>query len=642
MKENTASFSQKNIFQDENLNTNQDIYWIHHWSENYFDINEKGHVVVKKNNNVQIDLYEVVQSLIERGIETPILFRFDGIIRDRIDRLNQAFCEAIEEFEYTNRYQLVYPIKVNQQKHVVNVIRNAGKQYSLGLEVGSKPELICVLSLSDSEGGLLLCNGYKDAEYIELALLSRKLGRRTIIIIEQLYEIKLVFDIASQLGIEAEIGFRMKSSMRGSGRWASSGGELAKFGLSTHEIMLGIEQLKKAKKDHWLKLLHYHVGSQITSISSVKKTLLEATRIYAELAKLCPSMSFFDVGGGLGVDYEGSKTISNCSMNYTMQEYARDIVSAIKTACEESQINEPIIISESGRAIVAHHSVLITEVIDVSPTLDALVELPAPPTDHEILKELCQLYQTVCPENCHEILHDAYHLRETTLQLFIQGNLNLEERAFADRVYYHLIAKIRMVSKKLKFIPEDIEKLDESLLDLYFCNFSVFQSLPDAWAINQLFPVMPIHRLNEKANRHAQLVDVSCDSDGKIDQFSSNFETRKYIQLHEFQSSPYFLGVFLVGAYQEILGGLHNLFGDTNAVHIDIDENGDWEFSQEVEGDTVNEVLSYVQYQSQELIEALRISIEKALKEGRLSNEDSAKLKKRYKEALESYTYLVV
>ncbi len=636
--------AQNNILQNSwKIKSNRDLYWINQWSDDYFDINDNGNIeVIPEKNNFKVDLYELVKAMTQRGVEAPILFRFDGIIRDRIKQLYESFDAAIKEFDYKNIYQPAYPVKVNQQKHIVSMIRKAGKERLLGLEVGSKPELICVLSQHDTEGALLLCNGYKDAEYIELALLSTKIGRRTIIIIEQFYELKLVIDIAQQLGIEAEIGLRMKSSMPSSGRWACCGGDLAKFGLNTHEMMLAIEQLKNAKKDHWLKLLHFHAGSQLTAIVSIKNTLSEATRIYTEIAKLCPSMCFFDVGGGLGVDYEGSKTTSNSSMNYTMQEYARDVVYSIKTACEEYNLPEPVIISESGRAIVAHHSVLVTEVIDVSPTLDAIVELPPPPSNHEVLEELCQLYKILTPKNCHEVLHDAYHIREHTLQLFIQGNLSLSDRAYSDRVFRHLVAKIRMVSKKLKYVPEDIEELDEKLLDLYFCNFSVFQSLPDAWAIDQIFPVMPIHRLNEKPTRHAFIVDLSCDSDGKIDKFVSNFEQKRYTHLHEMNSSPYYIGIFLVGAYQEILGGLHNLFGDTNAVHIDVDEDGNWEFKHEIEGDTINEVLGYVQYNSQELIEMLRVSIEKALKKGQLTNEDSAKLKKRFKEALESYTYLVV
>ena len=628
-----------------NISKNNEMYWIHEWGENYFDINEKGHIIVRPDRTKQsFDLYDIVTTLVQRGIEPPILCRFDGIIKNRIQRLCSSFDGAIDEFHYKNHYRPAFPVKVNQQKHVVDVIRNAGKDFLLGLEVGSKPELLAVLSVHNTDGALLLCNGYKDAEYIELALLSRKIGRRSIIIIEQFYELNLVLEIASKLGIEAEIGFRMKPFNKGSGRWSSSGGDLAKFGLNIHEIILGVELLKKAGKDHWLKLLHFHIGSQITAIVSIKKALREATRMYTELAKLCPSMSFFDVGGGLGVDYDGTRTSTDSSMNYSMEEYARDVVSAIGSACDELGLPHPVIISESGRAIVAHHAVLITEVIDVAPILGPVDKLDPPQSNHELLHELMNLYQTVTPKTAHEALHDAYDLRQNVLEQFIQGKISLAERGYAESTFRHLIAKIRLLSKELKYVPSDIEKLDEKLLKMYFCNFSVFQSLPDVWAIQQIFPVMPIHRLDEEPKVPATIVDLTCDSDGKIDRFVHPKESARFIHLHEHEPDkpPYYLGVFLVGAYQEILGGLHNLFGDTNAVHIDLDENGNWEFKHEIEGNSMSEVLKYVQYDSADLTERLRLSIEKALKEGLLTNAESAQLKKRFKEALEHYTYLVV
>ncbi len=626
-----------------NRSENNEIYWIQGWGEDYFDINQEGRVSVSPDRKgPKVDLYELVQTLVQRGIEPPILFRFDGIIRDRIRRLCSSFKAAIKEFEYQNDYRPAYPIKVNQQKQIVDVIRNAGRDSLLGLEVGSKPELVGVLSIHNTDGALLLCNGYKDSEYIELALLARKIGRRSIIIVEQFYELNLVLETAEKLGIEAEIGFRMKPHSKGSGRWASSGGDHAKFGLSIHEILLGVEHLKKSGKEHWLKLLHFHIGSQITSIGPIKKALRESARMYSELAKLCPSMCFFDVGGGLGVDYDGSKTSGDSSMNYSVEEYARDVVSEIGAACNESKLPHPVIVSESGRALVAHHSVLVTEVIDVAPSVGPVAKLPAPPSDHELLQELVTLYESVTSKNCHEALHDAADLRQNVLERFIQGEIGLSERAYAERSYWHLIAKIRAVSKELKYVPEDIEKLDEKLLSMYFSNFSVFQSLPDVWAIEQMFPVMPIHRLNEEPTVRATIVDLSCDSDGKIDRFVGPREPAKHILLHELEKNPYYLGIFLVGAYQETLGGMHNLFGDTNAVHVDLDENGNWEFKHEIEGNSVSEVLKYVQYDSADLVERLRRSIEKALREGRLTNAEAGQLKKRFKEALESYTYLVV
>lgn len=616
--------------------------WMNNWGHGYFDINEEGNVQVKPERSTRSgDLYHLVQSLVQRGIEPPILIRFDGIIRDRIKALYSAFDRAIQDYGYKNRYQAAYPIKVNPQRHVVDMVHECGKPGHIGLEVGSKPELIAVLAY-DSVDNLLLCNGYKDAEYIELALLARKLGRRSIIIIEQFYELKMVLDTAIRLNVEAEIGFRMKPYNRGSGRWGSSGGDLAKFGLSIHEIVAGINQLKSYGKTDWLKLLHYHMGSQVPTIAAIKKVLNEAARMYIELAKECPSLSFFDVGGGLGVDYDGSKTANDSSMNYTMEEYARDVVSAIGEECDKSDIPHPVILSESGRAITAHHSVLITEVIDVAPTTDPMEKIDKPPTDHEILETLHYLYNEVTTLNCEEFLHDAIELKEKILNSFIYEGMSLFERAYAEKVYKQLISKIAYLAKNLDYVPEEIDVLDRMLLDVYFCNFSVFQSLPDAWAIGQIFPVMPIHRMKDEPKRRAIIADLSCDSDGKIDCFSSRIGPKYFLRLHESNQQPYYLGVFLVGAYQEILGGMHNLFGDTNIVHVDVNEEGTWEVTHVVEGDTISEVLDYVEYDADALNERLRNTIEKSLRAGRLTNEESAKLKKKFKQALDSYTYLVV
>lgn len=618
-------------------------YSIRAWGAPYFDVNAQGHVTVRFQPNGKAgDLYELVNSLVQRGIEAPILIRFDGILRDRIRCIQGAFEAAINEFRYDNTYRLTYPIKVNQQRTVVDFIQMTGSPHLLGLEVGSKPELIAVLSINDTAGSLLLCNGYKDAEYIEIAILATKIGRRSVIIIEQFYELQLVLDIAQRHNVEAEIGFRMRPFNKGSGRWKSSGGDLAKFGLSTHEIERGMDILKKAGKMHWVKLLHFHLGSQIPSIATIKKALSEAARMYTELAKECPEMSFFDVGGGLGIDYDGSRSSGDSSMDYTVEEYARDVVSAIGDACEKAEVSPPTIISESGRALVAHHSVLITEVIDVATSSDAVEKLGEPPSDHEVLTSLYSLYNGLTENNCHEILHDAQELKEHIFECFVHGSLSLKERAYAEQAYKYLIAKVRQVAKKLPDIPDEIKDLDKELLDIYFCNFSVFQSLPDSWAIDQVFPIMPIHRINEEPKRRGFIADLSCDSDGKIDHFVNRRGSTHFIKLHEYTGTPYYLGIFCVGAYQEILGALHNLFGDTNAVHVDLDEEGHWQVKHVIEGDTIREVLNYVQYNPQDLIEKLRTSIEKSLRSGRLTAAESAKLQKKFKEALECYTYLVV
>lgn len=618
----------------------QDYYNIEKWGEEYFSINQFGHVEVRPNGKQGGDLFELVESLVKQGIEAPILIRFNGIIRDRIATLSRAFEEAIHEFDYRNIHRMVFPIKVNPQRHVVEIVQQVGKTYEMGLEVGSKPELIAVLALDSNINTLLLCNGYKDSEYISLALMSKKIGRNTLIIIEQFYELKLVLEIAEQLGVEADIGFRMKLSNSGSGKWKSSGGENSKFGLFTHEIISCSEILRAKGKGHWLKLLHFHLGSQVSMIESIKKVLKEASRMYTELAGLHSSLKYFDVGGGLAVDYDGSKSISDFSMNYSVEEYARDVVAAIGEACLKAGINDPIIVTESGRALVSHHAALITEVIDVMPYFEETeTEMPS---DHEILESLIVLDKELTLKNCRETFHDVKELKELMLDEFIYGKLTLKERAYAERLLRHLLQKIYAFYKQLRQAPEELAMLKKILVETYFCNFSVFQSLPDSWAINQLFPVMPIHRLNETPIHEGVLADLTCDSDGKIDFFIGDDLPTQTLKLHRYTGEPYYLGIFLVGAYQEILGGMHNLFGDTNVVHAELGEDGQWELSRLVEGDTIEEVLHYVQYNTENLKIQLYEFLERALKSGRITLSDSAQIKKMIKQSLESYTYLVV
>ncbi len=624
------------------MSNHEGDYWIDAWSQGYFAINSNGHIVVKPNRKkTEGDLFELVTSLVDRGIDAPVLIRFNGIVRDRIDTLNKAFASAIKEFDYRGNYRTAFPIKVNPQRHVVDLVQKYGKKYQNGLEVGSKPELIAALSLEDTKGSLLLCNGYKDAEYIELALMSSKLGRHTIIVIEQLYELKLILDIAERLSAQPLIGMRMKLASKGSGRWESSGGESAKFGLTVPEILECTSVLKKAGKLDLLQLLHFHIGSQITSIDAIKNALNEGSRMYVELAKLCPSLSYLDVGGGLAVDYEGTRTTSDSSMNYTLEEYARDVISAIGEACLNEGINDPEIISESGRALVAHHSVLITEVIDVT-TAKVSTPVKSPPSKHDTLKAFYSMYKKLTPENSQETLNDAIELKQMALEEFIHGKLNLIERAYSEEIFTRILLKIQEILKDVPYIPPDLANIDKMLYDTYFCNFSVFQSLPDSWAINQLFPVLPIQRLNEIPKNHAILADLTCDSDGKIDTFISRRGEKSYINLHNYPPGPYYLGIFLVGAYQEILGGLHNLFGDTNVVHVDLDKDGKWDIVQVVEGDTIEEVLKYAQYSPKTLIDQLRSIIEKDIKEGRITPQESARMQKQFKNSLESYTYLIV
>lgn len=619
----------------------EDLYWISRWGAGYFSTNEVGNVSVRPSQAAsEGDLYLLVKSLVEKGIEPPILIRFDSIIEDRIRFLSTAFQEAIKDYEYRASHRIAFPVKVNPQRHVVETVQSAGQHYHIGLEVGSKPELLAALTLEQNPEALLLCNGYKDAEYISLALMAMKLGRRSLIIIEQSYELKLVLQVAQELGVEAEIGFRMKLSHKGTGRWNSSGGEQSKFGLFAYEIVSCLEQLNSAGKAHWLKLLHFHIGSQITTIESIKKALKEGARMYTELAVDYPSLAFFDVGGGLAIDYDGSKSTANSSMNYTVKEYARDVISAIGEACIEAGVDDPIVISESGRFIVTHHSVLITEVIDVTNTPEEL-QLVEKESDNEILSTLKWLAEELTEENSRETFHNVIAIKEQILEEFVYGKLKLAERAHAEKMCWTLLSCIRKLYRQMADIPEEITTLDRLLKETYFCNFSVFQSIPDSWAIDQLFPVMPIHRLNEPADHQGVLADLSCDSDGKIDSFigrpSSNF-----LRLHKYSEGPYYVGIFLVGAYQEILGGLHNLFGDTNVVHAYLDENGKWVHSRLVEGDSIEEVLHYVQYNTENLMNQLHAQLERSLKAERITLAEVAKMKKKFKLALESYTYLIV
>lgn len=620
-----------------------ETYKINRWSQGYFSINSEGHIAVKPENQPSSgDLYKLTLALVERGIEPPFLIRFNGILRDRIRYLHEAFQKAIGQFNYRNTYRMTFPIKVNPQFHVVEIVQQSGQKNLIGLEVGSKPELIAVMALENNSESLLLCNGYKDREYISLALMTRKLGRHTIIIIEQLYELDLVLSIAQELNLEAQIGLRMKLSNKGAGRWMSSGGELSKFGLFPNEMMAVVDKLKKQGKSDWLKLLHFHLGSQITAITAIKTALKEGARMYTELAKEHPSLIYFDVGGGLAIDYDGTMSATNSSMDYSIIEYARDVVSTIGEACLLAKVDDPIIITESGRAVASHHSALIVEVIDVTSNAYKPDLVETPPSQHDLVLDLLYMLENLSIENCRETLHDAMEAKERILDEFVYGHLNLKERAYAEKIYRLLLSKIHALLKQLDGVSEEIAFLDKYLRETYFCNFSVFQSLPDSWAIDQIFPVMPIHRLNEIATHQAILADISCDSDGKIDAFAGAKEPDSYLMLHEYTSDPYYLGIFLVGAYQEILGGLHNLFGDTNVVHVELSENGEWQILRQIEGDTIEEVLGYVQYRPERLMERLEKLIESSLLSNLLSPLESAQLKRKFKQALESYTYLVV
>jgi arginine decarboxylase len=587
-------------------------------------------------------MFELVRRLSRRGISSPVLLRFDDLIRHRVSTIQGAFENAIRETGYGGAYHLAYPVKVNQQYHVVETVRLASSGSPLALEVGSKPELLAVMAIHDRPGALLICNGYKDSEYIELAMLARSLGRRPIVVIEQPDEIDLVLRLYQRLGTPVDLGVRMRPTSKAAGRWDQSGGDRSKFGLNSSEIILAVQKLEAAGKRDWLQLLHYHVGSQITSIGAVTRVLREASRVYTELAQLCPSLCMFNAGGGLGVDYDGSGTSFHSSVNYSIAEYAEELVYGLLERCDEAHVAHPDIITESGRATVAHHAVLIVEATDMLRRVETRLDLDDLSTDPELVRNLRQLYRELTVKNCRETLHEALVLREDVLEQFIRGDLSLKQRGDAEQVMRQLIAKLHQLSREVKRPMEEMNRLAPELDDIYFCNFSVFQSIPDSWAVDQLFPILPIHRLDTKPTRNAILADLTCDSDGKVDRFIDPRGVRRSLQLHQvLPQEPYFLGLFLVGAYQEILGDLHNLFGDTNAVHVRMDDEGRASFATFVRGDTMRDVLEYVQFSPRELSERLGQATEQALMAGRISDEEARGIERRYREALGSYTYLV-
>jgi arginine decarboxylase len=618
-----------------------DLYGIRNWGSGYFGINDRGNVVVHPEgpSGPGVDLKELVEELQRRGIGLPLLLRFNEILRSRIVELNEAFKRAIAEYEYKAAYKGVYPIKVNQHRYVVEEIVRTARPYHYGLEAGSKPELLAVMAMLDDPEALIVCNGYKDEEYVETALLASKLGRTVILVVEKTSELKLIHDVAKRTGIKPTIGIRAKLSTKGSGKWEASAGDRSKFGLSSSEMLKAVAYLREVGLLDSFQLLHFHLGSQISAIRSVKEALKEAGRYYVEIAKLGVPLQFVDVGGGLGVDYDGSQTNFPSSMNYTMQEYANDVVYGIKEQCELGGVPHPILLSESGRAVVAHHAVLVVDVLGVS-EFDEQVPEKLPENSHRIVKELHANWREMTRKNLLEAYHDAADDKDELLQLFTLGHLSLEQRVLAENIYWAICQKTLRLAKDEKDFPEELEHLERTLSDTYFCNFSVFQSLPDSWAIDQLFPLMPLHRLGEEPTRRAVLADITCDSDGKIDHFIDKRDVKDVLELHPLKEEPYYLGIFLVGAYQEILGDMHNLFGDTNDVQVTISAAGGYFIEHVLAGDTVNEVLSYVAYNKDDLVTRVRRSVEAALREGKMSLEESKVLLRTYESGLAGYTYL--
>lgn len=623
------------------IEDSEELYRIRGWGEPYFSINAVGHITVspKGERGGSLDLYELVESLRLRNLELPLLIRFSDILADRIERLNACFAKAIARYNYPGTYRGVFPVKCNQQRHLIEELVGFGKPYKFGLEAGSKPELLIALASLSTPGALLICNGYKDREYIETAMLATCLGQTPIIVLEQPEEVELAIAVSHQLGIKPILGVRAKLSSKGVGRWGHSSGEGAKFGLSIPEIVTAVEQLKAAQMLDCLQLLHFHIGSQISSISTIKDAIREASQIYVELAQLGANMNYLDVGGGLAVDYDGSKTNFPASKNYNMQNYANDIVAEVKEACEERKQPAPTLISESGRAIASHQSVLIFNVLGTS---EVTARLPEPnlEKEHLVIRNLYETYRSIALENYQEAYHDAIQFKEEAISLFGFGYLTMTERAKAEQLYWACCQKIHALANQQEDKPKDLEELDEILASIYYINLSIFQSAPDSWAIEQLFPILPIHRLNEEPTKRATLADLTCDSDGRLDRFIDRLKVKSALELHPFASEkPYYLGMFLAGAYQEIMGNLHNLFGDTNTVHIKLTPNG-YEIEHVVKGDTMTEVLGYVQYDSEDLLESIRRQSERALKEGKISISESQLLLKNYERSLRSYTYL--
>src|SRR5579872_475774 len=618
-----------------------ELYDVASWGKGYFSVGKNGNLLVhpEKDTSRAIDLKELVDNLQLRGISLPILIRFGEILKHRLGEMHQAFQNAIAEHNYKSGYCCVYPIKVNQQRQVVEEVFEYGRKYHFGLEAGSKPELLAVLAVADNETPII-CNGFKDDEYIEMVMLAKKIGRQIIPVVEKYSELDLIVKHSRIVGVDPTIGLRVKLAARGSGRWKSSGGYRSKFGLTVSEALQALDLLKAEGLEGSLELLHFHLGSQITNIRQIKAAVIEAARIYVELKRAGAGLKYMDVGGGLGIDYDGSQTDFESSVNYTLQEYSNDVVYHIQNVCDEAEVPHPTIISESGRAIAAYHSVLVFNVLGVSGFGDESVST-VPEDAEQPLIDLQETYRSLSSKNLLESFHDAQQALDSALNLFSLGYLPLAQRSMAEKLYFAICRRIQKLGKELEYYPEELEPLDGMLSDTYFCNFSLFQSMPDSWAIKQLFPIMPIHRLNEMPTRHAVLGDISCDSDGKVDQFIDRRDVKRTLPLHALNNDePYVLGAFLVGAYQEILGDLHNLLGDTNAVHVTLSDSGDVILKTVIQGDTVREVLDYVQFSARALLDAFRHDVEAALRDGKIGYEESGRLLRFYEDGLNGYTYL--
>ncbi|MCU0787310.1 MAG: biosynthetic arginine decarboxylase [Verrucomicrobia bacterium] len=629
-----------------------DLYNIRRWGADYFDVNELGRVVAKPQQDAgcQVDLTDVIEEARGRSLKMPLLIRFQDILRHRVESLNQAFRNSITEFGYKGRYRGVFPIKVNQLREVVEEILDAGKPFDFGLEVGSKPELFAGLALQNGSGSLIVCNGYKDADFIRMALLGIKLNKKVIMVVEKLEELRHIIAISRQLGVEPLVGLRVRLLAKGAGRWSGSGGENAKFGLSTGEILAAVGMLREENLTHCLKLLHFHIGSQVPDILTVKKAVQEAARFYGKLHKMGVPIEFLDVGGGLGVDYDGSRSAFDSSTNYTLQEYTNDVVYYIGDVCNAEKVPHPDIISESGRAIVAHHSVLIVEVFGSIQKVRDNAGFQYGEDEHALVKELLHIRNNLDRINKLEAFHDALEHRDDAQHMFTLGMMDLPEKAKVEQLYWEISREVVRHFKGHSYVPEEIRQLADSLADQYLCNFSIFQSLLDHWALGQLFPIMPIARLNERPDREATLVDITCDSDGQINKFIDLNDVKDTLALHQLKGNgngkiePYYIGFFMMGAYQDIMGDLHNLFGRVNEVHVflDPDEPAGYYVEEVLEGSTIVQALTSVQYDENELKRRMKAQVDEAIKSDRMKPSEGMRLLADYERGLRDYTYLSV
>ena len=624
------------------IEDSREMYNIKGWGASYFDINEEGNVSVSPcKDEAQIDLREIVDELSLRDVTPPLLLRFPDILDNRIEKTANCFKRAAEEYEYKAQNFIIYPIKVNQMQPVVEEIISHGRKFNLGLEAGSKPELHAVIAVQCQSDSLIICNGYKDQSYIELALLAQKMGKRIFIVVEKLNELDIIARAAKKLNVKPNLGIRIKLASSGSGKWAESGGDASKFGLTSSELLDALRILDEKGLHDSLRLIHFHIGSQITKIRRIQTALREAAQFYINLHKMGYNVDFVDCGGGLGVDYDGTRSAnSESSVNYSIQEYVNDCVYTFVDAANKNDIAHPNIITESGRSLTAHHSVLVIDVLETASLPEMPEEFEAKDSDHQLVKDLYEIWDNLNSKNMLEDWHDAEQIRDEALELFSHGIVDLKTRAEIESMYGGVCHEINTLSKHMKHVPEELRNIDKLLADKYFCNFSLFQSLPDSWAIDQLFPIMPIQRLTERPTRNATLQDITCDSDGKIANFVKEGHLSHVLPLHALRrNEPYYLGVFLVGAYQEILGDMHNLFGDTNAVHVSV-KDGHYHIDQIIDGETVEEVLDYVQYNPKKLVRQLEIWVTKSVKNGKISLEEGKEFLSNYRSGLYGYTYL--